>query len=348
MLMAAWLALGLASPSGAAAQWRVEVHDCEGAPVLREGLTAALEVELDGSIDPDAAAEIRITFTCAEESAVVALVEDRDREAARVLVQASVPLDGTLPHLRDRLLAMVARELAVAARGIAEETDAPAVIAEPPDDPVPPLVAEPAVLEEPALAAVAAAQADDPGGPERSDGEPAGESASTAPPPAPLVELQLLGGARAFVLDAPAALGGGQLGWRWEWLAGTLSVEGGSQHTRYATIDSFMAALAVGVVPLVARGGALFASLGLFAEVGIAVTSATSRVSGFIGTTELSPLVGGLARLAGGWWVHPSVAIVAALDAGYCYGVEVVTLGENVLSLNGLSLGLRLGISVAP
>lgn len=42
-----------------------------------------------------------------------------------------------------------------------------------------------------------------------------------------------------------------------------------------------------------------------------------------------------------------SVAIVAALDAGYCYGVEVVTLGENVLSLNGLSLGLRLGLSVA-
>src|SRR5690606_14924940 len=116
----------------------------------------------------------------------------------------------------------------------------------------------------------------------------------------------------------------------------TLSLEGASQPTRYATIDSFVAALAVGVVPLSVRAGALYASLGLFAEAGIIVTSATSRVHGFTGTTELSPLIGGLARLTGGWWVHPSVLIVAALDAGYHYGVEVVTLGDNALSVNGL------------
>lgn len=351
--MAAWLASGLVSalgaPSCAVAQWRVEITDCEGAPMVREGLTAALEVELDGSSDPDPAAAIRIEFDCSEESAVVSLVEDRDGagDAAQVLVQAQVALDSTLPHLRDRLLAMVARELAVAARGIAEETRAGGVTIEPPDAPAPPVAERAAVFDEPAVGAAGEA-IDAPQDPEPADGEPPAESVTPAVPPAPLVELQLLGGARAFVLDAPAVLGGGQLGWRWDWLAGTLSVEGGSQRTRYATIDSFVAAVAVGVVPLVARGGALYASLGLFVEGGIAVTSAASRVSGFTGTTELSPLIGGLARLTGGWWAHPSVLVIAALDAGYHYGVEVVTLGENVLSLNGLSLGLRLGISVAP
>ena len=347
MVMAAWLASGLvsalAAPSCAVAQWRVEITDCEGGPMAREGLTAALEVELDGSSDPDPAAAIRIAFDCPEESAVVSLVEDRDGAGDA----AQVALDSTLPHLRDRLLAMVAQELAVAARGIAEETRAGGVTVEPPDDPAPPVAERAAVFDEPAVGEAGEA-IDAPQDPEPPDGEPPAESVTTAVPPAPLVELQLLGGARAFVLDAPAVLGGGQLGWRWDWLAGTLSVEGGSQRTRYATIDSFVAAVAVGVVPLVARGGALYASLALFIEAGIAVTSATSRVSGFTGTTELSPLVGGLARLTGGWWAHPSVLVVAALDAGYCYGVEVVTLGENVLSLNGLSLGLRLGISVAP
>lgn len=323
----------VAWPRVAGAQ-RVEVTECEERPGAREELLDALRLELLGS--EDAGLEVHITLSCGDEIAVVTV----EGAASGVRVERRARLTDTPAHLRGRLVAMVARELLVAARSLAEAGSAEA----------PPEAIEEAQPSEPAVDAVAASPPEAPASP--APAEPPGEVPAPAPevstPAWPAVELEASGGARAYVLDAPSVLGTAQVGWRWEWLAGTVSFEGGSRSTRFATIDVLAATVSIGAYPLVARGGPLRFSLGVFAEGGVAVTSVGARLSGYTGSTEVSPLLGGFLRLHGTWRVDRAVALTAGVDAGYHHGVEVVVLGENALAVDGIFLALRIGAAVFP
>ncbi len=328
----------VASPRVAGAQ-RVELTECEERPGAREELLDALRLELLGS--EDAGLEVHITLSCGDAIAVVTV----EGAASGVRVERRARLTDTPAHLRGRLVAMVARELLVAARSLAE-----ASALQPP-----PEVIEEAQPSEPGVDAVAASAAPEALPPP--EPAPAPEPASEvlpapAPEPSapawPAVELEASGGARAYVLGAPAVLGAGQLGWHWEWLAGTVSFEGGSRTTRFAAIDVLAATVSIGAYPLVAHGGPLRFSLGVFAEGGVAVTSVGARLRGYTGSTEVSPLLGGLVRLHGSWRVDRALALTASVDAGYHHGVEVVVLGENALSVDGIVLALRIGAAVFP
>lgn len=332
----------VAWPRVAGAQ-RVEVTECEERPDAREELLDALRLELLGS--EDAGLEVHITLSCGDEIAVVTV----EGAASGVRVERRARLTDTPAHLRGRLVAMVARELLVAARSLAGAGSVEA----PPEaiEEASPEAIEEVQASEPAADAVAASAPPE-APPSPAPAEPPGEVPAPAPevstPAWPAVELEASGGARAYVLDAPSVLGTAQVGWRWEWLAGTVSFEGGSRTTRFATIDVLAATVSIGAYPLVAHGGPLRFSLGVFAEGGVAVTSVGARLSGYTGSTEVSPLLGGFLRLHGTWRVDRAVALTAGVDAGYHHGVEVVVLGENALAVDGIFLALRIGAAVFP
>jgi hypothetical protein len=324
----------LALPSPSAAQLHVEVDDCDPASPLR----AALELELDGASDAESTRILRVELDCEALDARLR-VEDL---ASRVHVERLVSLRETPAHLRERFVALVARELVDAAR----------VLAPLPSDTAPrtqivrlPVAPEP-VAPEPV--------APEPGTPEPGTPRVDAPAEQALPPPQAASSLatpltpRVLASARTFLLDGPAVLGGGQLGLSWDWLAVELSVLGTSGGSSNAAVDAFALTAAAGIVPLSITQGSLSASLGLFVEGGLLVSDAQSRVRGYVGATQVAPLVGGLVRLSGELALERAVRVIVNVEVGYTHGVEVLALETTALRVHGPWVGLGLGLAFTP
>lgn len=278
---------------------------CDGSPARDPALEAALAVEL-----PPGGPVVVHVRACGE--------------AAWVLERAGFPpqrveLQGLVPRLRRRTVALLAAGLLEAVEVSAAAPAAPALEPWAGPDPAGRVLLEAALARQP-----------------------------PAPPPAPPVALQAEATARLFLLDPPTFAGGARLLVApWGPLTVGLELAGGGATLATAQVLAALLAAQLGVRLLRLPVGPGHLEVGLEGEVGAAFTGTRSSLAGFVGTSAVDWLAGGAARATLAWPLPGGLDLRLGLRAGYDQGVQVRVLGAPALTPGGPFVALLLGLGAA-